>query len=614
MSSFTLLDDSEANALHPSSRLYTELQHELVCSDAPGFATLMEQLQEALRQGLYAVAVFSYELGVALQGLDLHEKQHQPSRILLYRQCRQLNRDQVSEWLRQQIGDDPVAGLAALRPNVNEDEFTRAIERIQQYIRAGDTYQVNYTFRFHFNTYGNLCALYQRLRDRQSVPYGALIALPDGSAVLSLSPELFVRHQQGTLFARPMKGTAAAFVSGDRAEDETVNALLSEQLSQDIKNRAENVMIVDLLRNDLSRVAKLGSVQVPHLFDVQRFNSVLQMTSSISATLRDDVSLTELLRAVYPCGSITGAPKYRTMQIIQEVETEPRGIYTGAIGWFDPIIAPQSAVHVLPDFCLAVPIRTLHLQVMQANGMRNGVMGVGAGIVFDSVPADEYQESLLKARFLTGLPASFALFETMYADHESGCRHIDLHLERMARSARYFGIPFHLAQVQAELEASCRQLPASTPQRLKLSIDGSGKIQIQTALLKPLTTPVQIFISPLATASDNLWLQHKTTQRSVYDAAWQAAEQLGAFDMLFFNEDGNLTEGGRSNVLVNLDGRWYTPPLSAGVLPGVMRRVLMADPAWSLEERNISLDELNRAGQIAVCNALRGVLMATLVT
>jgi len=612
MFSFTLLDDSDASASHPASRLYTDLQQEIICTKAAEFPAMMAQMQAALQQGLFGVAVMSYELGVALQGLELAKTSPQPSRILLYKSCQKMSRDQVSDWLLEQIqsNDNEIAGIAGLIPSVNENEFTQAINRIQHYIAAGDTYQVNYTFRFHFNTYGSICALYKRLRERQSVPYGGLILLPDGCAILSLSPELFIRHQHGHLYARPMKGTAAASDLNDVEINAQINLQRSEQLSADIKNRAENVMIVDLLRNDLSRVAKLGSVQVPHLFDVQRFNSVLQMTSSITAELRNDVDLAGLIRAIYPCGSITGAPKYRTMQIIQELETEARGIYTGAIGWFDPM----SATHTIPDFCLSVPIRTLYLQAPEKNGNRGGVMGVGAGIVFDSVATDEYQESLLKARFLTGLPAQFSLFETMYATRENGCRYLDRHLHRITNSLRYFGIGFNLSEIKKQLNLSCLGLAPDTPSRLKLTVDGTGKIHILTAALAAINTPVNVLLAASRQQSHSLWLQHKTTLRSEYDLAWQTAEQQGAFDMLFCNERGELTEGGRSNLLVKIDGQWITPPLSAGVLPGVMRSALLDDPAWKLTERNISIEQLMQAEEIALCNALRGVLPAKLVS
>ncbi|PRC94463.1 chorismate-binding protein [Solimicrobium silvestre] len=612
MSSFTLLDDSDASAAQPTSRLYTDLQQVLSCTDAAQFSFMLEQMQAALQQGLYAVAVFSYELGVELQGLDSGPAQ--PSSILLYRQCQHLSHEQVGSWLQQQsecVAE--VAGIAGLRSSVDEDEFTRAIERIQRYIASGDTYQVNYTFRLHFTTYGSICALYRRLRERQSVPYGALIAMPDGSAMLSLSPELFVRHSQGKLSARPMKGTAAASNTCDATLNQQLNTQRSEHLSLDVKNRAENLMIVDLLRNDLGRIAQLGSVQVPKLFEVQRFNSVLQMTSSVTAQLRADVNLTDLFLAIYPCGSITGAPKIRTMQIIQEVETETRGIYTGAIGWFDPTQHSSYGIQNIPDFCLSVPIRTLHLQAPQANGNRRGVMGVGAGIVFDSVAADEYQECQLKARFLTDLPAQFALFETMYATKENGCRHVERHLQRLAKSTHYFGLPLHVSDIEQQLQTACAALPENIPHRLKLSVDGTGQIQIQSAVLAPLTMPVKVLFASAQQQTQNLWLQHKTTQRAEYDQAWQMAESQGAFDMLFCNERGELTEGGRTNLLVKIDGRWITPPLSAGVLPGVMRSVLMDDPAWALTERSISVELLMNAEEIAVCNALRGVLTAQLV-
>ena len=608
MSGFTLLDDSDATASHPSSRLYTELQQELICADAAQFPLVAGQLQSALQQGLYGVVALTYELGVALQGLDTSVLSSQPSRILLYKHCQQLSREQVSDWLQQQTNTDEIAGVAALRSSVDEGEFTQAIERIQNYIAAGDTYQVNYTFRFHFKAYGHVAALYQRLRERQSVPYGALMVLPDGCAILSLSPELFIRHQQGELYARPMKGTAAASDLPDVIANDRINLQRSEHLSSDIKNRAENVMIVDLLRNDLSRVAELGTVRVPQLFHVQRFNSVLQMTSGITACVRDDVTLAQLIAAIYPCGSITGAPKYRTMQIIREGETEPRGIYTGAIGWLDPISA-SSALPVIPDFCLSVPIRTLYLQA-EENGVRSGVMGVGAGIVYDSAPADEFQESLLKAQFLTGLPAQFSLFETMRATKENGCRYFERHVQRIARSAQYFGIPFDFSAIESQMKVACAALEAGTPYRLKLSLDPLGQIQIQSAVLIDITLPVKLLMATSRQSSQSVWVQHKTTRRTTYDQAWQEAEAQGAFDMLFCNERGELTEGGRCNLLVKIDGHWYTPPLSAGVLPGVMRAVLMDDPNWAVTERTITPDLLRLAEEIAVCNALRGVMPA----
>ena len=318
--------------------------------------------------------------------------------MLVFDHCTQLSQDEVAQWLDSRVDADAApAGVADIRANVDQAEFTRALHRIHDYIVAGDTYQVNYTYRLRFDAFGSPLALYARLRARQPVPYGALVTLPDGGALLSLSPELFVRHAQGELTARPMKGTAPAAPPEQTAE----NARRATALAADPKNRAENLMIVDLLRNDIGRIAVTGSVKVPALFEVTRYSSVLQMTSTVQARLRDDASLADIFQALYPCGSITGAPKRRTMEIIAELEPAPRGIYTGAIGWFDPPAA--GAAHAVGDFCMSVPIRTLALQPAGPDGIRRGEMGVGAGIVLDSDPHEEFAECQLKARFLTGL-------------------------------------------------------------------------------------------------------------------------------------------------------------------------------------------------------------------
>jgi para-aminobenzoate synthetase/4-amino-4-deoxychorismate lyase len=366
-------------------------------------------------------------------------------------------------------------------------------------------------------------------------------------------------------------------------------------------------MIVDLLRNDLGRVAATGSVQVPALFDVQRYGNVLQMTSTVQARLRGDVTLAEVFAALYPCGSITGAPKRRTMEIIGELEDAPRGIYTGALGWFDPP-APGQA---LGDFCLSVPIRTLALEAPR-NGVRRGELGVGAGIVHDSDAASEYAECQLKAGFLTGLANEFDIFETIRASLDDGPRHLERHLARIAASCAYFGHRFDPAAARALVIDACLALEPGTLYRLRLAVGHSGEPTIQTAELAPLREPVRLVLADETTCSGDLFLRHKTSVRGRYDAAWRAAEAAGAFDALFFNERGELTEGGRSNVFIRLGERWYTPPLSCGLLPGVIRGVLLDAPAWNASERIITRAMLEQADDIVVCNALRGPLRAVL--
>jgi para-aminobenzoate synthetase/4-amino-4-deoxychorismate lyase len=607
MECFALLDDATADGHR--SRLYTGHLATLSCTRHAAWPQLLEDVQAALARGEYAVFVGSYELGHHIVGIPARDAGVPLARVLLFRQCEILNQPEVSAWLAAlTVEDSTPAGLADIRANVTEAQFVDAIGRIRDYIAAGDTYQVNYTFRLRFDAFGSLFGLYARLRARQPVPYGALIALDDGSAVVSLSPELFVRHEAGTLTARPMKGTApAALPSPDMPDVDAENARRAAALAADSKNRAENLMIVDLLRNDIGRVAATGSVQVPKLFEVTRFSSVLQMTSTVTAQLREDAALHEIFAALYPCGSITGAPKRRTMEIIAELEPEPRGIYTGAIGWFD---APIDPARKFGDFCLSVPIRTLSL-LPPAEGVRRGEMGVGAGIVHDSDPQEEFAECQLKARFLTGLSNDFELFETMYATREAGVRHLERHLHRIAGSARYFGFAWDESAARAYIALACQALPPGVPHRLRLATNHAGAFAAQTGELKPLQEPVGVLLAPEATVSSELFLRHKSTMRERYDAAWKGAEAQGAFDQLFFNERGELTEGGRSNVFVKLGGRWFTPPLASGLLPGVMRAVII--DAWSAEERTITRKILAGAEDIVLCNALRGALRAKIL-
>ncbi|WP_288378305.1 aminodeoxychorismate synthase component I [uncultured Massilia sp.] len=598
---FALLDDAGAQG-EARSRLYSRHADTLSCVDAAGWPQLLAQMQEALARGLYAVPLLTYELGARLQGLPAHALDGPLARVLLFAQCEHMEASQVEAWIATRASHLEPAGVAGVQSNVDEAAFTQAIGRIRDYIAAGDTYQVNYTYRLRFDTYGPLVGLYARLRARQRVPYGALVALPGGEALLSFSPELFVHHADGQLVTRPMKGTAPA--GGDDAVDEA----RARDLSQDVKNRAENLMIVDLLRNDLGRIAVTGSVEVPALFEVKRYGSVLQMTSTVQARLRAEATLEEVFAALYPCGSITGAPKRRTMEIIHELEPAPRGIYTGAIGWFDP---PAGGAR-FGDFCLSVPIRTLALSAPEG-GTRRGELGVGAGIVHDSDAASEFAECQLKARFLTGLGNEFEIFETLRASRDDGCRHLEQHLDRLHASCRYFGYSFEIGAARAALVEACLAMAPGQLHRLRLAVQPSGEMTVQSSPLQPLHEPVALLLAGEATHSGDVFLRHKTGVRSRYDAAWRAAEAQGAFDALFFNERGELTEGGRSNVFVRFGSQWFTPPLACGLLPGVMRAVLLGAPAWQASERVITRAMLEEADDIVVCNALRGPLRAVII-
>ncbi|HEF5787925.1 anthranilate synthase [Burkholderia multivorans] len=611
--SFALLDDCDSTASARSSRLYSGFVRERVCTDPARLDALDAALAQDLRDGLHAVVVGDYEFG---RNLQRAQPGHAPLRFLLYARCERMSRAEVDAWLAAQDGGDTpsIAGVAHVRKSVTRDAFGAAIAAVHDALRAGDSYQINYTYRLNFDVFGTPLALYRRLRARQPVRYGALIALPDGAWVVSCSPELFVEKHGELLRARPMKGTAP------RSADPQQDAASAAFLANDPKNRAENVMIVDLLRNDVSRIARTGTVRVPALFSVEPYASVWQMTSTVEAGWRDGTTFADMLRALFPCGSITGAPKHKTMQLIDAIETTPRGLYTGTIGWLD---APREAAAACGDFCLSVAIRTLTLDAPPASApaaddRRRGTMGVGAGIVLDSVAADEYAECELKARFLTDADPGFQLFETTCATRADGIRHVDRHLARLQRSADAFGFRFDADALRRAIDTRCAALDGDGPYRMKLSLAKDGTLDIVAAALKPLPAgPVRVWLAAdhgfAPTRANDALLLHKTTRRADYDRAWQAAEALGGFDMLFVNERGELTEGGRSNLFVKLDGQWVTPPLASGVLPGVMRAVLLEDPAFGAVERIVTRDDLARAQALLLTNALRGALDAVLM-
>ncbi|MBT2326005.1 chorismate-binding protein [Variovorax paradoxus] len=622
-----MLDDCSATASRPTSRLYTGFVREHRCIDPASLESLWAQVDAELGAGLHAVLLADYEWGAKLLhagNARLAANDASALRVLMFRRCASLSADEAGSWLQaleadearaqgeplEEDGRPRPAGTMDLAPSVDRAAFTEAIARIHHAIGAGETYQVNFTYRLHGRAYGSPVGLYRRLRERQPVAYGALIALPasaepdegDVTHVLSRSPELLLRHDAGVLTARPMKGTAA------RAGTPEGDSEVARLLSIDAKNRAENVMIVDLLRNDIGRVASVGSVKVPALFAVEPYATVFQMTSTVQAALRAEVGMPELLRAVFPCGSITGAPKHRTMEWIAELESTPRGLYCGAIGWVD---APAPGARI-GDFCFSVAIRTLTLGA-EAGGLRPLRLGIGAGIVQDSRAPDEFDECLLKARFLTAADPGFELFETVHAMPGEGIRHLPRHLARLARSARVLGFDFDRDAAIEALQAALPRLAPGQPSRLRLALAHDGRLGLTHAPLPPLpASAAGLLIAPERLPDANPLAAHKTTLRQHYDAGVRAAERAGAFDSLFFTADGRLAEGGRSTLFARIDGRWFTPPVSDGALPGVMRAVLLEDSVWGAEERTLRLEDLQAAQKLIVCNALRGVLPARL--
>lgn len=608
MTVVALLDDRDATEARPTSRLYTGFVREHRNDDPSTLDASWAAVEADQRAGLHALVLADYEWGARLLKAG-HERLAPRSqgalRVLMFERCEKLSREAATRWLDAQPQAAGPAGTMDLRASVDRTGFTEAIARIHEAIAAGETYQVNYTYRLHGRTFGSPLTLYRALRERQPVAFGAYVVLPPGGRathVLSCSPELFVRAEHGRVTARPMKGTASRFTAPE-GDSET-----ARMLSLDVKNRAENLMIVDLLRNDLGRIAQIGSVKVPELFAIEPYTTVFQMTSTVQAQLRPEIGFADLLRAVFPCGSITGAPKHHTMQLIARFESTPRGLYCGAIGWLD---APREGARI-GDFCLSVAIRTLTLGP-ETQGSRALTLGVGAGIVKDSRADDEFDECRLKARFLTGLAPGFELFETVLCTAQGELPHLARHLARLARSAALLGFALD-ADAARRLLAQAASEPSGAARRLRLALAHDGRLSLTQATLAPLPEgEVRLRFAPQRLPDANPLAAHKTTHRALYDQGVQEAEAVGGFDSLFFSESGWLVEGGRSSVFVQLDGRWFTPPVADGALPGVMRSVLLDDPVFAASERRLRRADLEAAEALLVCNALRGALPARLM-
>jgi aminodeoxychorismate synthase, component I, bacterial clade len=486
--------------------------------------------------------------------------------------------------------------------SLTEAQYAGRIEAIHEWIRAGDVYQLNFTAPYRVKVRGNMAALYAQLSARQPVEYGAFIHAQPERRILSLSPELFFRIDEvrgsRRITTRPMKGTAA------RGRTTAEDRALAEWLRDDGKNRAENLMIVDLLRNDLGRLAKFGTVRAEEMFFVERYATLWQMTSTVTADLRPGVGYSDVFRALFPCGSITGAPKVRAMQLLAELEEQPRGVYTGAIGYF----SPKRTV-------FNVAIRTLELCGNE------GTMGVGSGIVIDSVASDEFNECQLKAQFLTsGASPSpegatpcddLSLIETMLWD--GGFLLIELHLDRLVDSAEYLGFPCRRADVQSALQAHAQGFRNSAFRKVRLLLNKHGELSIASETISPQNSDaiVRVRIADDRADSADRWLYHKTTQHALYDKARSWTTGNNCDELLFLNERGEVTEGAISNVFIEKDGCMFTPPVRCGLLPGVYRRHLL-ETRPNTEERVLTLENLRTADAVYVCNAVRGLRKASI--
>ncbi len=547
------------------------------------------RLETARKDGFWAAGFLSYELGYVLEPKLLKLlPENRDAPLLLFGL---FEAPTGSAPTRASRG--PEKAKPRCSPSVDPAGFGADLDKIKDYIAAGDTYQINHTFPVLVSSDLPAAALYDRIRFASRGGYGAHLNL-GAIQILSGSPELFLRNTGGKLTSRPMKGTAP------RGRTNQEDEWWQKWLANDPKSRAENLMILDLIRNDMGRVADIGSVAVSDQFAIEKYPTLHQMTSTVSATMRSEVTFDDILSALFPCGSITGAPKIRSMEIIRELEPAARGLYTGAIGY----IAPNG------DFEFSVAIRTA---VMTDQG--TGTLGVGCGIVWDSDSKAEYREALLKASFLTKADGPFDLFETIRWTVDGGFHLLDFHLDRMEASANYFQFVFDRGAATSQLEAAAKQF-ADTTCRVKLTLCVDGDMAVTHAPFQPVpdNARYRLAVSPQLVDSGNTFLFHKTTKRALYDAEFERlSREEGVDEVLFLNERYEVVEGSRTNLFVEKEGVLITPPVSCGLLPGCLRRALLEDGAMPTLEAPLTLEDLRAADKIFVGNALRGLVRAELV-
>lgn len=562
-----------------------------VCLDAGAYdsdklAGVFSAIDNASDNGQWFALACDYELGACFEPKTPRLESSRPLlRGWVFSRAQRLDPEEVNAFLSGYLSNlaehQRVAGVAEITPGLDQRDYMEKVDRVRRWITDGDCYQINLTFPMVFRYFGHPVALYAALRRRQPVRYGACVVAP-AETVLSFSPELFFERTAGRVVTRPMKGTAPR---GSSSEEDQRNrqALLSSA-----KERAENIMIVDLLRNDLGRLARAGAVQVDSLCEAEAYPTLWQVVSTVSADL-PDAHLGEIFRALFPCGSITGAPKIRAMQCIAELEGAPRGLYTGAVGW----VAPGG------DCRFNVAIRTLEFD---AKG--HGRIGVGSGIVIDAEPEREYAECLLKARFLTGLDPGFELIETLRLELGEYPL-LPLHLQRLRDSAKCLG--FSCPEEIGDALLAHAEQNGRGVHRVRLALSHAGAWSISSAELADDAAAKSAIISEDVLDPDDYLLRHKTTARSRYDRALQAlAKRPDVFDAIFLNSRGEVCEGARSNVFVERSGVLITPPLECGLLPGVLRRFLL-DSGRAIEQVLV-VEDLLGDDRVYLGNALRGLV------
>ncbi|MDC0535660.1 aminodeoxychorismate synthase component I [Francisellaceae bacterium] len=568
--------------------LFTSSVDEMIIYDISQLSLLFSRITRNQQKGLFAVGYFSYESGIPKNNTH-HTMSYGPiAHFVFYEDKAKLTSSEIDAFfsLINQYDANSESIIYDLSFNQPYKDYEIGFNKIQQHLLNGDSYQVNYTAQYQFKLQGSTFYLYQKLRAQQLVSYGAYLPFSSGH-ILSFSPELFFTKSGNKLKTKPMKGTI------HRCLDSNDDDIQKKFLQNDGKNRAENLIIVDLLRNDMARIAETGSVKVNKLFDIETYQSVHQMTSEIEAKINPELSIENLFQALFPCGSITGAPKKKTMEIITQTEKASRGLYTGCIGY----VSPDN------DMSFNVAIRTI-----QFNQHNEGVLGVGGGITTQSNCMQEWQEMHLKGQFFIEAPKNFELIETLLFDIDYVF--FEEHINRLSLSCQCFGFKFLHDETCKALLDLAKTFEMNEKYIVRVLYNQSGAFKLSYKVMNDVIVDrLSIVLSENIVDSKNILYQHKTTASSVrglYNNEQALAAKKGFHDVFFQNEKGFVTETSRYNIVYKLNGKLYTPPIDDGLLPGIYRQNLINQK--NLSERSVSTSDLLAADEVFICNSVRGLL------
>ena len=595
-------------------------KEKLILKETQNIREFFEKLEKKLQEGFYLAGFLSYELGYFLDYKDNVEYNLEFPLAFFYVYERPIIYNHKTGVFEEGVDlinnfspikldkKNPRFKLTNLRLNISKKEYVENIKKIKDYIFSGDTYQINYTIKLKFDLTGSILGLYNKLKQTQSVSYCAFIKTNNFS-IISFSPELFFRKTRDIVIVKPMKGTIS------RGKDIYEDKIQAYKLQKSIKNRAENIMIVDLLRNDLGKISLLGEVKAKKLLEIEKYKTLFQMTSTIEARIKPNIDLYTLFHSLFPSGSVTGAPKIRSMQIIKELETEPRYVYTGSVGFIKPNY----------DAVFNVAIRTL---LIDKNG--KGELGIGSGIVADSDPQKEYAECKLKYKFLVTKVPKFRLIETILycanfnneiknfydlnlnitkENFEQGYFLLTYHLERLKNSALYFDFQFDEDQILDKLYRLRKNLTEQA-YRIRLLLSKNGDIEIQKIVYDIknfcLKNMEKIVLSKYLVDKNNIFLYHKTTNRRLYNREYKKHSEK-FFDVLFVNKNGEVTETSRANIFIKIGNHYYTPPKSSGLLNGIFKRFLIEQNKEKIKEKKINVEEVFKAEKLFITNAVFGI-------